>query len=198
MADGIKPVSDRKRSRETHEAALAATGALLAEHGVAGVTIERISAASGVSTATIYKHWPSKTAVVAEAFGTAADAALPLPHSGDPLADLVDFAVASMTFHSPPSSRVFTQLLASCAMEASGAAYLQEYYMGPRRRAIRPLWDRAAAAGVVRHDIDADFALDILFGAAVFRLMRGIHDTATDTLRETIELSLRGLITQER
>lgn len=194
MDISIWPVSTRPRSQQTHQVVLAATNELLLEAGFPGVTIERLSTRSGVSTATIYKHWPSKNAIVAEAFGRTATAALTIPEGVDPLADLIDFAVASLSFHSIESGRVFFQLLAACSMEPSGALYFQEYYLGPRRETMLPLFTRAIDAGAIVADVDINVAIDVIFGAAVFRLMRDTSELDQTTLRNTIELSLNGLL----
>lgn len=195
MSEQIWPVSARPRSQRTHQAVLDATNDLLREVGFAGVTIERLASRSGVSTATIYKHWPSKNAIVSEAFGRTATATLKIPGGGDPLEDLVDFAVASLTFHSIESGRVFFQLLAACSMEPSGSRYFQEYYLGPRRETILPLFTRAIDAGVIKADVEINVAIDVIFGAAIFRLMRDATALDESTIRKTIELSVSGLLT---
>lgn len=195
MSERIWPVSARPRSQRTHQTVLDATNDLLREVGFAGVTIERLAARSGVSTATIYKHWPSKNAIVAEAFGRTATEALKIPGGGDPLEDLIDFAVASLTFHSIESGRVFFQLLAACSMESSGARYFQEYYLGPRRETMLPLFTRAIDAGEIKADVEINVAIDVIFGAAIFRLMRDATALDESTIRKTIELSVGGLLT---
>lgn len=197
MEIGIWPVSTRPRSQQTHQAVLDAANELLLEAGFLGVTIERLAARSGVSTATIYKHWPSKNAIVAEAFGRTATAALTIPEGVDPLADLIDFAVSSLSFHSIESGRVFFQLLAVCSMEPSGALYFQEYYLGPRRETMLPLFARAIDAGAIMADVDINVAIDVIFGAAVFRLMRDTSELDQATLRNTIELSFNGLLAKK-
>lgn len=195
MPDGIIEVSDRPRAQHAHQRVLAATAQLLREGEVAHLTIERIAEASGVSTATIYKHWPSKTAVAAEAFGHAAGEALPLPAGTDALADLLEFTVNAVVYFGSPSNNVFTQLLAACASEPSGATYFRTFYLTPRRDLLRPLWDRARAAGLVRTDTDADTAFDVLFGAAVFRMLSSGEDLNPDVAREIVRTSLGGLLT---
>src|ERR1700729_3049792 len=67
--DGIKAHPTGARSLRVHDSVLQATRELLAEGGLAAATVDAISARSGVSKATVYKHWPSRTAVAAEAFG---------------------------------------------------------------------------------------------------------------------------------
>lgn len=197
MNERIWPISSHPRSQKTHQAVLDATNELLHESGFAGITIERLAARSGVSTASIYKHWPSKNAIVAEAFGRTATEALRIPAGGDPLADLIDFAVASLTFHSIESGRVFFQLLAACSMEPSGSRYFQEYYLGPRRETMLPLFTRAIDAGELKAGVDLNVAMDVIFGAAVFRLMRDAAELDEATIRMTIELSVSGLLAHQ-
>lgn len=197
MSDGIIEISDRPRAQHAHRTVLAATARLLREAGVAQLTIERIAEASGVSTATIYKHWPSKTAVAAEAFGRAAADGIPMRAGDDAVDDLLEFAVDAVVFFGSPSNNVFTQLLAACAHEPCGATYFRTYYLAPRRERLRPLWDRACAEGLVRDDIDIDSAFDVLFGAAVFRMLSSGADLPPETARELVRASLRGLLTED-
>ena len=85
MSEGIWRSQRTPSKPEDASTVLDATNELLRDAGFAGVTIERLAALSGVSTATIYKHWPSKNAIVAEAFGRTATEALKIPDGGDPL-----------------------------------------------------------------------------------------------------------------
>ena len=48
---------------------LEACADLIAEEGFAGVTIEAVAARSGTAKTTIYRHWPSREALLIEAFG---------------------------------------------------------------------------------------------------------------------------------
>ena len=42
----------------------------LADVGYGGVTIESVAARAGVGKSTIYRHWPDKLALIADAFET--------------------------------------------------------------------------------------------------------------------------------
>jgi AcrR family transcriptional regulator len=57
------------RSARAQEAVPKATSDLLAEDGLLAAAVDVISMRAGVSTATTDKHWPSRIAVAAEAFG---------------------------------------------------------------------------------------------------------------------------------
>src|SRR6202051_3112949 len=69
----------RPRSEEHRHAVLKATMELMLEDDLRRASVDRISARSGVSKATIYKWWPNRTAVAIDAFlhQMMADAAVP-------------------------------------------------------------------------------------------------------------------------
>jgi AcrR family transcriptional regulator len=51
--------------RAVHDAALDTTAALVAEHGLASVTMSRIAAETGIGRATLYKYFPDVEAILA-------------------------------------------------------------------------------------------------------------------------------------
>lgn len=61
------PEPTDKRVQRSKGAVLAETYKLLSEGGIGGVSIDEVSRRSGVSKTTIYRHWPSRTALLLEA-----------------------------------------------------------------------------------------------------------------------------------
>ena len=55
------------RVKRSQAAVLAATYELLTETGLGGVTIDAVSARSGVAKTTIYRHWPTRSALLLDA-----------------------------------------------------------------------------------------------------------------------------------
>jgi len=56
-----------ERVRRSKETVLAATYQLLTETGVGGVSVDAVARRSGVAKTTIYRHWPSRSALVLDA-----------------------------------------------------------------------------------------------------------------------------------
>jgi AcrR family transcriptional regulator len=56
-----------ERVRRSKHAVLAATFELLGETGLAGVSVDAVSERSGVAKTTIYRHWPSRAALLIDA-----------------------------------------------------------------------------------------------------------------------------------
>ena len=96
---------------ETRERILDATRTLLAEDGIEGITLKRITTMADVGVGSFYNLFDSKEAVVFEVVRQALDAVDPHPGSrdGDTLEDLVDAFVAFMT-GSSTIARIYLQL----------------------------------------------------------------------------------------
>ncbi|MGB3335286.1 MAG: TetR/AcrR family transcriptional regulator [Mycobacterium sp.] len=182
------------RSDRIHQAILDATAQLLDEGGYAATTVDAIAARSGASKATIYKHWPSRTAVAAEAFGAMMAQDLPLPDTGSTVGDLTEQVVRVSAFYASSRGDVFAQLLAACVEDAAGAAYFRDYFLDGRRAAITELWKRGVSRGDVDADIAIDDVIDLLFGPLIFRRMSGHCPLTEEHARRLAEVALRSAL----
>lgn len=75
------------RVQRSKAAVLAQTYELLSAGGIGGVSIDEVSRRSGVAKTTIYRHWPSRAALLVEACSTVGSAP-PVPDTGDFEGDL--------------------------------------------------------------------------------------------------------------
>ncbi|MDN3353794.1 TetR/AcrR family transcriptional regulator [Actinomadura sp. DC4] len=188
------PARAPRRSARAHDAVLAAAVALLEEGGLAHATVDAISTRSGVSKATIYKHWPNRTAVAAEAFGRRMAGAAALPDTGSARGDLTEQVRRTSEFLASGAGRVFGQLLAATVGDPGAAAYLRDHFLTGRRAASAELWGRAMARGEVRESVDAETATDLLLGPLVYRLVGG-HAPLTGTDADAVaDAALNGLL----
>jgi AcrR family transcriptional regulator len=163
----------RPRSARVHAAVLAATRTLLDEGGLPAATVDAISERSGVSKATIYKHWPSRTAVAAEAFGGQMADAIPPPETGDSVEDLIKHFRRVSVFYGGPAGTVFAQLVAACVTDAGAAEYFNKFFLDARRRLIAELWQRGVDRGQFDPSVDVDIAIDVLSGPLIYRRLTG-------------------------
>ncbi|MFC4243279.1 TetR/AcrR family transcriptional regulator [Gryllotalpicola reticulitermitis] len=78
------------RSEAARAAILASVASLVDRVGYDAVTIEGIAAAAGVGKQTIYRWYPSKSAIIAEALveGRLLGEDFTIPDTGDPVADI--------------------------------------------------------------------------------------------------------------
>ena len=59
--------NEDERVQRSKKAVLTATFRLLSETGLAGVTVDAVARRSGVAKTTIYRHWPSRSALILDA-----------------------------------------------------------------------------------------------------------------------------------
>jgi AcrR family transcriptional regulator len=188
------PDLTRPRSARAHAAVLAATRELLREGGLPAATVDAIADRSGVSKATIYKHWPSRTAVAAEAFGDAMSEATPAPDTGTARGDLAAQVRQVSAFYASPDGRVFAQLLAASVSDPEGARFFRDFFLAGRRESTRVIWQRALDRGEGRPDIDVDTAADLLFGGLIYRLLNGNTPLTVANADRLADAALNGLL----
>jgi AcrR family transcriptional regulator len=76
-----------RRVRRSRERVLTSAFDLLGERGVSGFTIDEVASRSGVAKTTIYRHWPSREALVLEA-ASRISAAVKVPDTGSVQGDV--------------------------------------------------------------------------------------------------------------
>ena len=161
----------RRRSARAHEEVLAVALKLIAQRGVDGLSVDAIAETSGVSKATIYKHWESKEALCLEAISHL-QSRLPVLESGDTRACLIEFL---RHLAKDPRPRVLMNIMPKVFGHASrNPAFLKawaERIEQPRRNRLEQLIRRAIAARELRGDVDLNLALHLLLGPILYHRM---------------------------
>ena len=86
-----RPHTGRRRNEAARDAILSAAYRLLSQPGTEALTIESIAAEAGVGRQTIYRWWPSKGAVLADALARHAQVVVPNRDTGSFTGDLTAF-----------------------------------------------------------------------------------------------------------
>ncbi|MCX4772943.1 TetR/AcrR family transcriptional regulator [Streptomyces sp. NBC_01260] len=203
MAENRPPDSSRRseRSRRAiHDAALGLVG----EVGYGRTTIEAIAARAGVGKQTIYRWWPSKAAVLLEAFidlgnraaQDAGEQAAGFPDTGDLAADLKLVLRATVDELNEPAFEAPTRALAAAGIvdPQLGAEFVQKL-LDPGLQLYATRLRAAQEAGRVRADIDPRIALELLVGPLTHRwLLRTLPLTHAYT-DAVVDYALHGLAT---
>jgi AcrR family transcriptional regulator len=161
----------RPRSEEARVAVLAAAGALFEEGGLPLVTIEAVSARSGVGKPTIYRYWPNRLAVGIDALAARMASEVPSADLGDARGDLTEQVRRVAAFYASPAGTMLTQLLAATATDPAAAQQLRDRFLADRWAQTTVMWQRAVARGEVRADIAPEVAIDVLFSPIIYRLL---------------------------
>jgi AcrR family transcriptional regulator len=172
VATDLEVRRGRRRSESSHRAILAATQELLVERSYREVTIEGIAARAGVGKQTIYRWWPSKAALVLEAYLAGAEA---VPAPGDKTTVLEDvrallgWLIAVLA--EPSGGRIVAGLVGDLQHDADLAEGFHRDVVPARREAMLAALERGRERGEIRADADLDLAVDALHGTVFYRLL---------------------------
>ena len=183
----------RPRSAEAHQAILQAALDLAVEGGLAGMSMEGIAARSGVGKATIYRRWPTKHALLADALRSIL-ATVQAPDTGSVRSDFVALAEQALA-NAPGALRLMPRLMIEGAEDPELLAVCREVLVDPRRAATREILRRAVERGELRADLDLELAIDALAGPLIYRvLINGGDPRVVDGMAERlVDLILPGL-----
>jgi AcrR family transcriptional regulator len=163
----------RRRSDRSHQAIITATQELLVERGYRALTIEGVAARAGVGKQTIYRWWPSRAALVLEAYLVASDRVqLPSPDSGSAREDvraLIGWLAAVLA--EPTGGRVVAGLVGDIQHDSDLAEGFRQNVVPARRQAMLAALERGRERGEIRADADLELAVDALHGAVFYRLL---------------------------
>ncbi|MDN3247525.1 TetR/AcrR family transcriptional regulator [Streptomyces mutabilis] len=157
-----------RRKERSRQAILEATRALVTEEPYEKVTVEAIAVRAGVGKQTIYRRWPSKSAVVFAALLALSEDAdgqsLTLPDTGDLEADLKLVMRATVEeFTNPPFDRLIRALNTEIANDAALAAEYRDKVAQPLEEAKRARLRSAQKAGQLDSAADLDLVLEVLY-----------------------------------
>ncbi|MFE7590295.1 TetR/AcrR family transcriptional regulator [Kitasatospora sp. NPDC057512] len=161
-----------RRSERAHAAVLAATTELVAEIGYGKLTIEAIAARAGVGKQTIYRWWPSKGAVVFDAFLAAGEhgGGIALPDTGDLAADLrAVLRPTSDELADPDTDRTYRAIMAEILNDPALHAEHRTRLLDPLLAVTRDRLRSAREAGQIAPDTDLDLAIEIVYGPLYYR-----------------------------
>lgn len=168
-----RPHTGRRRNDAAREAILEAAFRLLSKPGNEPVTIDAIAAEAGVGRQTIYRWWPTKGAVVADALVRHAQAVVPERDTGSFAADLEAFLTDSFAgLENEGYSTRLGQIVAEAQLDEHVARVLADF-TAVRRATLRAIFERGSDAGELPSNADLDMLVDMVYGVLYYRLLIG-------------------------
>lgn len=160
----------RPPSREAHDKVLRAALELIAENGIDGTSMDAIVRASGVSKATLYKHWPNKEALCLEATIPPQPDRGAVPSGDEPRANIVDFLTHLATRKRPETlGRIWPRVVTYAAGNPKFARAWHARATAPYHALLSEWISKAMTRGQLRQGIDIDLAIDLLVGPVMHR-----------------------------
>jgi AcrR family transcriptional regulator len=162
----------------------------LADVGYGGVTIESVAERAGVGKSTIYRHWPDKLALIADAFETFHVQMVPdlADRSARESVELLLRHVAEVVIDS-----TFSRCIPALIEGAERDPRVREFHHGysaERRQELIDLIARGIEQREFRHGLDAELATTALLGVIFYRRLMTGEPLDPDSAGEVVEMIL--------
>jgi AcrR family transcriptional regulator len=171
MKRTTKRATGRPRSEKTRKAILKAAFHLLKREGFGGVSTQQIAIEAGVSTATLYRWWDNKQAILLDAYLETTRNILPHGKHGSPLTRLGNYTLRIAEFLKSENGRVFLRLLLAIQNDPALRKGFYEDVFLPRRAEGCAIVEEAIAVGELPDRVDPDFLINQLIGPQVLRAL---------------------------
>ncbi len=168
----------RPRSEQARTAILRSTLKILGESGFSDLTIEDVAERAAVGKATVYRWWPNKGALIADAFASSTTRRLRFPDTGSLRTDMSRQMRQLVKVFSSPRGRIVAAILAAGQSDPELIAAFRERFLMPRRQEAYATLRRGVQRGELRKDVDPDLLLDSLYGPIYMRFLIR-HDRLT-------------------
>jgi AcrR family transcriptional regulator len=162
----------RPRSIAAHRKVLDAALNLFAERGIDATSMDAIAEASGVSKATIYKHWRDKDKLCLEVLGYlhGVDEEAPVFDSGDLRADLIAQLNYQPAAHRREmKERIMPHLIAYSARNRAFGDQWRARVLEKPRAQIRDMLKRNVQRGRLVKSLDPEVGIALLIGPMLYR-----------------------------
>ena len=162
----------RGLSQRAHSNVLEAATELFAERGIDTTSVDAIAAASGVSKATIYKHWRDKDKLCLEVLGYlhGVDEEAPVFDSGDLRADLIAQLNYQPAAHRKEmKERIMPHLIAYSARNRAFGEQWRARVLEKPRAQLRDMIKRGITRGKLAQSLDPEVGIALLIGPMLYR-----------------------------
>jgi AcrR family transcriptional regulator len=187
------PRRGRPRSIETTNAILESAYTLMAATGLAATTIDAVARHSNVSKMTIYKWWPSREALLIDAFLHHAAQMLPLPpvSAGTPVVRARRHAAAYAEALQGEFGKVQLAVISECISKTGSAELFYARYLQFRRDALVEMIATGQCDGSIQAEGPAEDLYDAIYGSLFYRYVFGIAPITPVYARNLVDLVLR-------
>jgi AcrR family transcriptional regulator len=185
----------RPRDDKSRSAILRAALRLVKESGYRSLTIEGIAGRAGVGKTTIYRWWPSKAAIVMEAFLHYISPKIQFPTgAGLSVAGTIRRQMQSVArVYAGPHGDLLRALIAEAQLDPELARAFVTDWILPRRQMATAVLQSGIATGEIASDVNLDVAIDALYGGLYYRFLIPYKPLTPRFARELANAVLSGL-----
>jgi AcrR family transcriptional regulator len=166
----------RRRDSSIDERVLGVAQRHLGERGFAALSLTAIADEAGTTRQAVYRRWPTKDLLVADAIRLSASAAAAVPPHADPRRDFEFELEALMSAEGPPDGMELAGAMLQSRTPDDARDCYRAHVLSPRRRRMLDILGRAQWLGLIDAEADLEAAVAAAIGAGyVARLNRAIE-----------------------
>lgn len=183
----------RPRSQAARAAVLRAAADLALDGGPAAATVEAIAKRAKVSRTTVYKWWPSASAIVLEGLLDAVRDSITRP-PGSTAVEAVTHHVGALNslLADPAVGPLLRNVIAASPSDPAIERALLDQWITPRRAAVAATLRDAVDRGELSADVDIEVAVDALVSPPYYRLMFGMAPLDGEAVARLVQTVWRG------
>jgi AcrR family transcriptional regulator len=174
-----------KRDPEVQQRILDATRELIAVDGPNKVTIDQITAHAGVGRQTIYRWWPTRTALVIDSLEQAVRAESPTPDAGSARLNLRTQMRRVARLLASPIGSIIQELIANGQGDPVAAEQFRERFFNERRKRAAATITDGIQSGELRSNLDIETVIDMLYSPLWLRMLIG-HQPLTQAAADRV------------
>lgn len=154
-----------RRSPDAEAAVLAAARDLISERGYAGFSVDEVARRAGAGKTTIYRWYPTKADLFIAIYTTERSASVPVPDTGNLVADLVQYTTSLWRFWAAhPAGAALRGLIAEAQGTPEALSALRDRFLPERTADVRRILTDAANRGELQaHEVDDKISLWVGF-----------------------------------
>lgn len=178
---------------------LSAAAELALAGGPAAATVDAIARRAEVSRTTIYKWWPSASAIVLEGLLDAVRDSITRPAGSTSVEAVVHHVTALNALLADPAvGPLLRNVIAASASDHAIERAVLAQWIVPRRAAVTEIVREAVARGELASDSDVEGVVDALVSPPYYRLVLGMSPLDDDAITWLVQTVWRGCLPGRR
>ncbi len=182
------------RAERVRHAVLAAASELLTEVGYDGMSVDAVAARAGVHKTTVYRRWPTKAELVADAAALHSAAAVPIPDTGTVVGDLQVLAREVVANIGSEAGARRSRSIAAAAATSDQLAEAMHGFWAHRLAVSSEIVERAIQRGELPPSADANLIIETVIGPLWVRLLLTGEPITDDFADQVVELVTDGIL----
>jgi AcrR family transcriptional regulator len=193
MTAALERRPGRPRNEQVDAAILDATIDALADYGYAGLSVEAVAERAGVAKTTVYRRWPGKDEVVLDAISRLKGPIATAP--GRSVREDLSYLMGAMRAQwiNSRHGRVMRRLAADGNVRPELFRQFRDRLVAPRQAVLRSVLQRGISEGLIRPDVDLQWAIDMLVAPVILAVMAQKERVSPRQVQFTVDTVLRGL-----